>query len=317
VNEALTGLDAQVLRSALDAAADGIVICEASGDRSVLYANAAFAQLTGYGIDELIGSNLRRLQGAERDQEGVRRLREALAHGESCRAVVRNFRKDGTPFWNEVIVHPIRDATGRVTHFAGFHREAADRPRTGERPAAGLPGWIRDDRLTGLASRVYFEEALQREWASARRLGQQVALLVFDVDHLAAYNETYERGGGDSCIRRVGHAIGAAFRRSSDLVARIEGGTFYALVPGMTEGAAAGYASEVVRRVIGMRIHHPRAATRYVSISAGVAAAAPPRDQAPTVLVHAACAALQRAKQNGRNRVESAGHDAIPGSPPG
>ncbi|MGB8327102.1 MAG: diguanylate cyclase [Steroidobacteraceae bacterium] len=313
MSNALVPPGMETLRAALDAAAEGIVICEAAGERRVIYANPAFALLTGFRLEELLGSNLRRLQGAERDQDGVRRLRAALAHGESCRAVVRNFRKDGSPFWNEVTVQPLRDAAGRITHFAGFHREAVDRPRTSEHPATGLPSWIRDDRLTGLASRMYFDDALQREWASARRLGQRLVLLAFDVDELGAYNETYDRGAGDSCVRRVAHVIGGAFRRSSDLAAHIAGGTFHVLAPGMTPAAAASYAGEVARRVFELRIHHPRAAARYLSVSAGVAALIPQREQSSAVLIEAACGALLRAKKLGRNRVEVTSPDGPAG----
>ena len=128
----------QLLRGVLDAATEGVVVCEATDDRKAVYANAAFAQLTGYEIEEILGSNLRRLQGTEREQEGLKRLREALTRAEPVRVVLRNFRKDGTPFWNEMSIQPLADAGGRVTHFAGYHREAADRPRSGERPSSAI-----------------------------------------------------------------------------------------------------------------------------------------------------------------------------------
>jgi diguanylate cyclase (GGDEF)-like protein/PAS domain S-box-containing protein len=296
----------ELLRGALDVATEGIVICEAAGKRPVVYVNAAFQQLCGYELEDLRGRNLSRLQGSERDQEPLGRLRAALGRGESCRLVLRNFRKDGSPFWNEMTLQPLRDPLGRLTHYAGFHREAADRPRSGERPASGMPSWIRDDRLTGLASRVFFEEGLQREWASAQRLGHEVTLLLFDIDHLGAYNDTYEKGGGDSCIRRVGHVIAGAFRRSSDLAARLEGGLFAVLVPGMSCDAAASYAKEVAQRVFDMHIHHPRATSRFVTVSVGVATLCPPRDGSPELLQDAAQRALEQAKTCGRNRVEKA-----------
>jgi diguanylate cyclase (GGDEF)-like protein/PAS domain S-box-containing protein len=306
MTETPAGWSADLLCAVLDAATEGIVICEATGERPVLYANRAFAELSGFSPGELIGASLKRLQGAERDQEGIRRLRDALARGEPCQVVVRNFRKDGTPFWNEISLRPLADATGKVTHFAGFHREAADRPRSGERPATGLPSWVRDDRLTGLASRAYFDEVLQREWAAAQRLGHELTLLSFDIDHLGAYNDTFQKGGGDSCIRRVAHVIGVAFRRSSDFVARVEGGAFNVLVPGMAAETADSYAREVAQRVFDLHIHHPRAANRFITVSVGVATVAPPRSMESTVLIDAAQAALVRAKSAGRNRVMTA-----------
>jgi diguanylate cyclase (GGDEF)-like protein/PAS domain S-box-containing protein len=303
-----TGPDWSVdlLRGVLDVATEGVVICEATGDRPVVYANAAFAQLSGFEAAELIGANLRRLQGTQHDQEGLRRLRDALARAEPCRVVVHNFRKDGTAFWNEISLRPLAGPGGRVTHFVGFHREVIDRPRSGERPATGLPSWIRDDRLSGLASSAYFDEVLQREWAAAQRLAHELTLFSFDIDHLGAYNETFQKGGGDSCIRRVAHVIGVAFRRSSDFVARLEGGAFQVLVPGMAADAADAYARDVAQRVYELHIHHPRAANRFVTVSVGIATLAPPRDASASLIVEAARSALERAKSAGRNRVVTA-----------
>jgi len=295
-----------LLRAVMDAATEGMVLCAAEGDHLVLHANPAFAQLCGFELEELVGTNLRQLQGTDTDQEGVRRLRAAVMRAEPCQVVVRNFRKDGSAFWNEISLRPLMDASGRVTHFAAYYREAADRPRTGERPATGLPSWIRDDRLTGLASRTYFDEVLQREWAAAQRLGRQLTLFSFDIDHLAAYNDTFQKGGGDSCIRRVAHVIGVAFRRSSDFVARLDGGAFYVLVPGMESEAADAYAREVSQRVLELHIHHPRATNRYVTVSVGIATLVPPRGASPSMLTDAAQGALERAKSGGRNRVMTA-----------
>jgi diguanylate cyclase (GGDEF)-like protein/PAS domain S-box-containing protein len=266
----------------------------------VLYINPAFAVLYGFPAQEIVGSSFARLQPGDLEQEGVARLRDAVARTEACRVVVRSFRKDGSACWNEISLRPLSGADGRVTHLAAWYRETAERPRAAERPATGLPSWIRDDRLTGLASRAYFEEVLHREWTAAQRVGHVLTLLYFDIDHLSAYNDTFQKGGGDSCIRRVAHVIGGAFRRSTDFVARIEGGAFQVLVRGM---AAEAYAREVAQRVFDLHIHHPRASNRYVTVSVGIANLVPPRGLPPSPLLEAAEAALERAKTAGRNRV--------------
>ena len=65
-------------------------------------------------------------------------MREALRPGETCRVLLRNYRKDGTLFWNEMTVLPLRDADGRVTHFAGHHRDAGERLRIDPEARAGF-----------------------------------------------------------------------------------------------------------------------------------------------------------------------------------
>jgi PAS domain S-box-containing protein len=85
--------DSAFVQRILDSAPEGIVICDARAvDFPVVYANAAFEKLTGYATAELMGSNLRLLQGTDRDQEGRRRISEALSRGEECRVLLRNYR---------------------------------------------------------------------------------------------------------------------------------------------------------------------------------------------------------------------------------
>jgi len=304
----MSTLSAEAWRAVVNDAPEGIVICDATApDCPVVYANEAFARMCGYPVSALLGSNLRTLQGTDRDQEGRQRIRDALERGEPCRVLLRNYRPDGALFWNECHLRPIRDASGKVTHWVGYHRDAGGRLKAPERPASGLPPWEREDRLTGLYSRAYFEELLRRDWQLAQRESHEIGLIFFDVDDLAAYNETFERAGGDACLRRVARVIGGSYRRGGDLVGRWEGGTFAVLTQGDAAERAAEYARVVVQRVRDLLIHHPRAGNgRYVTLSAGVASLVPPRELALEALLNACRAALTRAKASGKNNVATA-----------
>src|SRR4051812_29651745 len=116
----MNGFKGDFLRGALDVSPDGIAICEVGGDRRVVYVNPAFCRLTGYETSELLGKNLRLLQGDDRDQPELEALRESLRHGEATRALLRNQRKDGTVFVNDMQIYPLKDGEGRVTHFIGY-----------------------------------------------------------------------------------------------------------------------------------------------------------------------------------------------------
>jgi len=294
------------LRGALDAAPEGIVVCAAQpGDAPVVYANAAFERLTGYSAQELLGRNLRCLQSWDRDQEGRGQLREAIGRGEGCRALVRNYRKDGTQFWNEILLQPLRDAEGRLTHYVGFHRDVTERERSGLIRGPGRPSWLREDRLSGLYSRAYFEELLQHDWQVGAREARTLTLMVFDIDQLGSYNETYGRAAGDACIRRVAGVIGGAFRRGADVVARWEGGRIVALVRNADPSSTKGFAAAVALKVLGQHIHHPRSTLqKFVSVSIGAAHRSPAVGDGPDVLVRAAMKALVRAKdERGEARV--------------
>ena len=294
---------AQFLRSVLDVAPEGIVICEAEGDQPVVYVNAAFEYLTGHAAEDLLGRNLRHLQGSDREQDARYRLQQAIERGDSCQVLLRNYRKNGGVFWVDIQMQPVRDPAGRVTHFIGYHRDASERPRTAAKALAGLPGWMREDRLTTLTTRPYFEELLKRDWALAQREMRQLGLAIFDIDSLGAYNDTYGRAGGDACIRRASTLISASFRRGSDLLGRWDGGGIVVLAHGNSDEKLAEYARILVQRVREQQVHHPRSAAKFVTVSAGVASCLPLRDQPVTLLVNAAEAALARAKSQGRNRV--------------
>ncbi len=90
----------------------------------ILYVNDTFQQITGYRADEVIGRNCAFLQGESREpQLGLDEIRSALAEGRECKAVVRNYRKNGEAFWNELQLVPLRDALGQVTHYIGVQND--------------------------------------------------------------------------------------------------------------------------------------------------------------------------------------------------
>jgi diguanylate cyclase (GGDEF)-like protein/PAS domain S-box-containing protein len=296
-------------RDIVEAAPEGIVVCDATvAGNPVIYANSAFAQMCGYPVAALLGTNLRMLQGADREQEARQRMREALERNTPCRVLIRNYRPDGTLFWNEMLIQPVRDTEGRVVQWVGYHRDASDRLRTMERSAQGLPAWMREDRLTGLHSRAYFEELVRRDWQVAQRDSHEIGLTLFDVDDLASYNETFDKSAGDACIRRVSRVISGSYRRGSDLVGRWEGGTFAVLTQGDATEKASEYARVVVQRVRELLIHHPRAASgnRYLSLSAGVASLVPPHELPLEAMISACLTALRRAKSAGKNDIRAA-----------
>ena len=108
--------------------AGGIIITDATlPENPIVYANPAFERITGYPMQEILGRNCRFLQGEDRDQPALDELRKALGEGRECRVVLRNYRKDGTLFWNELSVSPVRDEEGCLTNFVGVQRDVTRR----------------------------------------------------------------------------------------------------------------------------------------------------------------------------------------------
>jgi PAS domain S-box-containing protein len=127
--------DVLVMQRVLEADASlPITVADATlPDQPLIYVNPAFERLSGYRRDEVIGHNCRFLNAGHRDQPALDELRQALADGRSSTVLLRNARKDGSPFINELHVAPIRDAAGRVTHFIGVHTDVTERTRAAEK----------------------------------------------------------------------------------------------------------------------------------------------------------------------------------------
>jgi PAS domain S-box-containing protein len=99
-------------------------------DNPLVYVNEGFTRATGYAADEVLGENCRFLQGEATDAESVDLLRERIAAGEPATVELVNYRKDGTPFWNQVQVSPVENDAGELTHYLGFQNDVTDRKRT-------------------------------------------------------------------------------------------------------------------------------------------------------------------------------------------
>ncbi|WP_435412717.1 PAS domain S-box protein [Psychroserpens mesophilus] len=114
--------------SALQSASNGIVITDAlQHDNPIIYFNSAFQNLTGYSSQEILNHNCRFLQGKDRDQEPLKELRKAIKKGESCQITLRNYKKDGSLFWNDLYIMPIIDKKGIVTNFIGIQNDVTKR----------------------------------------------------------------------------------------------------------------------------------------------------------------------------------------------
>ncbi len=117
--------------SALNASSSGIVIADARlPDTPLIYANPAFERMTGYRLDEVAGLNCRFLQGPDTDPAAVTRLHNAICSGEGTSLLIRNYRKNGEPFWNELTISPVRNQNGALTHFIGIQNDVSARIHT-------------------------------------------------------------------------------------------------------------------------------------------------------------------------------------------
>lgn len=131
-NEVTLQAQRQLLQRAIEASFDGFVIAQpdAAGLWRFVYCNPAFERMTGYSAAEIIGSTPEFLHAQEPDQIELQRLAQAVAAGQPYQGVVRNFRKDGTPFWNHVLLDPIHDTSGRLSHYVSIQEDVSSARQT-------------------------------------------------------------------------------------------------------------------------------------------------------------------------------------------
>jgi two-component system chemotaxis family response regulator WspR len=162
------------------------------------------------------------------------------------------------------------------------------------------------DGLTSIANRRYFDDYLNAEWKRAKRVQQEISLLLIDVDNFKLYNDNYGHVAGDQVLKNVARAMEASAVRSSDLSARYGGEEFAVILPG-TDAEGARAAGEKLREMVeALHIGHAHSTTgEWVTVSVGAATVIPKEEQTQSDLIRLADKRLYKAKQGGKNRVMS------------
>jgi diguanylate cyclase (GGDEF)-like protein/PAS domain S-box-containing protein len=284
------------------------VIMRIGPDGKRVYVSPACRDLTGYTPEELISHPVGELvHPADRGAwAGVDSGSARLAKNQVAQATYRIIRKDGSHVWVEAnrqqlpgglgYIVAIRDISGR--------KRMQDQVEDANRQLEHL---ARQDALTGLANRRYFDEMIAIELQRAARDETTLSLIMIDIDHFKGFNDRYGHPAGDECLKAVAQAMREAPNRPGDVVARYGGEEFAILLPNTPETGALIIAERIRHAVRLLRIEHDASRHKIVTISLGVASLVPQRQvHRPKDLIGAADRALYEAKGAGRDRVYSA-----------
>lgn len=124
--------DLYIKERAMEAAAEGMMLTDISTDNRIVYANQAMETITGYSREELVGAKPNIFQGPNTDPAARKQIRELIQQQQPCHIEILNYRKDGTPFWNELTITPVKDESDKVTHFIGTQLDITQRRQTEE-----------------------------------------------------------------------------------------------------------------------------------------------------------------------------------------
>jgi len=263
----------------------------------ILYVNPAFTALTGYNADEVIGRSTRMLHGPNTDPQTVAAVRAAMEEQRPIRVEQLNYGYAGEEFWIDTNIVPLRDAHGRVTHFATIGRDLTATRRLQEE----LRLLATTDPLTGLLNRRRFLEQADSEFLRSQRYHHELSAVMLDIDLFKTINDTHGHFVGDQVLIALSRAT-ENLLRDTDFMGRWGGEEFVVLMP-ETPLAGAAIMAERLREWLAQLAVDTAAGILHFTISAGVVARCG-TDAGITDILQRADTALYSAKHHGRNRIQ-------------
>lgn len=282
----------------IEASSNAIMISSVlEADQPVTYVNPAFEHITGYAAGDALGRNGRFLLGGDLDQPEFNGIRLALREQRDGHAQLRCRRKDGSLFWCDLSVSPVRRKGGLVTHFVSVLTDITERKNY----ETALEYQSNHDQLTGLPNRNLLTDRLAQALVRAAREGSEVAVMVMDIDRFKVINDSLGHAQGDALLQLVATRSQDSVR-DVDTVARLGGDVFALILP----AADATRAAEIGCRRAQTDLALPfELQGQRLTLSASIGISLYPRDsgEVPSLLRHAE-AAMYRAKEQGRNSVQ-------------
>ena len=219
-------LEIRIRTRAMEASVNAIVITDnQQDDQPIVYVNPAFERITGYRLDEVLGRNCRFLQAEQQNQPELDNIRRALRAEEEGGAVLRNYRKDGSAFWNDLRLAPVVNDRGKVSHFVGILHDITEAKRYQEE----LEHQANHDSLTGLPNRNLLKDRIHQAIAFASRNQGQFTLVFMDIDNFKVVNDSLGHNAGDQLLVQVAERLRSS-AREIDTVARLGGDEFVILL---------------------------------------------------------------------------------------
>lgn len=284
----------RIIARVFDQAGEAIVVTDANA--IIQTVNAAFTRITGYSSSEAIGKRTDLLKSGRHSNEFYAAMWQALRESGFWQGEIWNKRKNGEIYPEWLTINRVLNEEGETEHYVAVFSDISQ-IKESQRKAEYL---ATHDPLTGLPNRALFHDRLRHALAQARRRKSRVALLFIDLDNFKTINDTLGHDIGDELLKQAAERLRQVVR-DVDTVARLGGDEFTAILA----DCSADTADRVARRIVDDLTASFEIANRSLFVSASIGVAFYPEDgQDSSSLVRAADAAMYRAKEQGRSRVE-------------
>jgi diguanylate cyclase (GGDEF)-like protein/PAS domain S-box-containing protein len=330
-----TEQELRLLYRAVGASSNGITITDPNlPDYPLIYVNRSFELMTGYSSEEVLGRNCRFLQGTDRNQSALLEIRAALQAGRDCQVLLRNYRKDGTLFWNELRLSPVHDEWGRLVNFVGVQNDVTERKRAEEeirRAHAELDERVRQrtarlteanaqlkreiaerreleeqlthqafhDPLTGLPNRSLFLDRVELSSTGSLGRGGKVAVLLVDLDDFKIVNGSLGYEAGDRVLLAFAECLEKAVG-SRGTTAHFGGDQFAVLLEDVASADEAVRIAQWIEEILRSPFNL-EGLERLVTASIGIGLSTSGWEP-PEQIMRRADAAMYRAKEAGKAR---------------
>lgn len=223
--------DLRKLYAAVEQSPETVLMTDTQG--RIEYVNPSFERLTGYSSKEAIGKTPALLKSGHHDKEFYSRLWDTISSGKKWKGEIYNSRKDGSLYWESVLISPVKDRQGTTISYVAFKDDITEQKVRQE----AVNHRARVDGLTQILNRRSGLEVLDRSIAQSASNESNVTVGFVDVNGLKVVNDTYGHAVGDALIKAVSKGIKQHIRES-DSLARLGGDEFLIILPGCTRARA-------------------------------------------------------------------------------